>query len=125
MCAEGSHVHHKTERMTTSLGGGGLFLNDHARPHTARGTKEHIHRLGWERLDDPVYSPDLAPSDFHLISALKSALSGPHFRSTEEVQQNVKNFLPSLGTDFYQDGFLKLISRYEKNTSVGGEYAEK
>ncbi|GBM56256.1 hypothetical protein AVEN_195484-1 [Araneus ventricosus] len=28
----------------------------------------------------------------------------------EEVRQAVKNFLPSLGTDFYQDGFLKLIS---------------
>ncbi|GBN43296.1 hypothetical protein AVEN_89365-1 [Araneus ventricosus] len=36
----------------------------------------------------------------HLFPALKSALSGRHFRSNEEVQQVVKNFLRSLGTDF-------------------------
>ncbi|GBM38409.1 hypothetical protein AVEN_260799-1 [Araneus ventricosus] len=42
---------------------------------------------------------------------LKSALSGRRFRSSEEVQQAMKNFLRSLGADFYQDGFLKLIPR--------------
>ncbi|GBO07816.1 hypothetical protein AVEN_69884-1 [Araneus ventricosus] len=50
----------------------------------------------------------------HLFPALKSALSGRHFRSNEEVLQAVKNFLRSLATNFYQDGFLKLISRYDK-----------
>ncbi|GBM48373.1 hypothetical protein AVEN_103559-1 [Araneus ventricosus] len=47
----------------------------------------------------------------HHFPALKSALSGRHFRSNEDVRQAVTNFRPSLGTDFYQDGFLKLISR--------------
>ncbi|GBN70099.1 hypothetical protein AVEN_113574-1 [Araneus ventricosus] len=60
-----------------------------------------------------------APSDFHLFLALKSALSGRHFRSHEEVRQAVKNVLYSLGTDFYQDGFLKLILRYGKRINVG------
>ncbi|GBM74608.1 hypothetical protein AVEN_241037-1 [Araneus ventricosus] len=55
-----------------------LFLDDKSRPNTARYIKEHILRLGWERLDDPEYSPDLAPSDFHLFPASKSALSGRH-----------------------------------------------
>ncbi|GBL88204.1 hypothetical protein AVEN_117789-1 [Araneus ventricosus] len=47
----------------------------------------------------------------HIFPALKSALWGRHFRGNEEMQQAVKNFLRSLGTDFYQEGFLKLISR--------------
>ncbi|GBM28603.1 hypothetical protein AVEN_72176-1 [Araneus ventricosus] len=42
----------------------------------------------------------------------------------EEVRQAVKNFLRSLRTDFYQDSFLKLISRYDNRISVGGEYVE-
>ncbi|GBO08978.1 hypothetical protein AVEN_5606-1 [Araneus ventricosus] len=42
----------------------------------------------------------------------------------EEVRPAVKNFLRSLGTGFYQDGFLKLISRYDKCINVGGEYVE-
>ncbi|GBO37528.1 hypothetical protein AVEN_153559-1, partial [Araneus ventricosus] len=56
---------------------------------------------------------------------LKSALSGRHFRSNEEVKQAVKNFLRSLGTDLYKNGFLKLVSRYDKCINVGGEYVEK
>ncbi|GBM00687.1 hypothetical protein AVEN_118031-1 [Araneus ventricosus] len=62
---------------------------------------------------------------FHLFPALKSVLSGRHFRSNEEVEQAAKNFHRSLGTDFYQDGVLKLISLYVKCVNVGGEYAEK
>ncbi|GBL69556.1 hypothetical protein AVEN_154378-1 [Araneus ventricosus] len=42
------------------LSRGALFLDDNARPNTVRDTKEHIRRLGWERLDDPAYSPALA-----------------------------------------------------------------
>ncbi|GBO20072.1 hypothetical protein AVEN_219802-1 [Araneus ventricosus] len=43
------------------------------------------------------FIPYLAPSD--TFPALKSALSGRHFRSNEEVRQAVKNFLLSLDTD--------------------------
>ncbi|GBL84722.1 hypothetical protein AVEN_191164-1 [Araneus ventricosus] len=35
----------------------------------------------------------------HLFPAMKSALSVRHFRSNEEVQRAVKNFLRSLGID--------------------------
>ncbi|GBM12792.1 hypothetical protein AVEN_247569-1 [Araneus ventricosus] len=58
-----------------------LFFDDNARPHTARDTKEHIRHPRWERLDYPAYSPDIVPSDFLLFPALKSALSGRHFRT--------------------------------------------
>ncbi|GBN08953.1 Histone-lysine N-methyltransferase SETMAR [Araneus ventricosus] len=109
--------------MAISLGV--LFLDDNARPHVVRDTREHIRRLGWERLDPPAYSLDLAPLDYHLFPALKSALSGGQFRSNEEMQKAMKNFLLSLGTDFYQDGFSKLISRYDKCINVGGEYVGK
>ncbi|GBL93454.1 hypothetical protein AVEN_59660-1 [Araneus ventricosus] len=61
----------------------------------------------------------------HIFPALKSALSGRHFRSNEEVRQAVKNFLRSLSTDFYQDGFFELIPRYGKCINVDGEYVEK
>ncbi|GBM96179.1 hypothetical protein AVEN_249982-1 [Araneus ventricosus] len=61
----------------------------------------------------------------HPFPALKSALSGRHFRNNEEVRSAVKNLLRSLGNDFYQDGFLKLIYRYDKCINVGGEYVEK
>ncbi|GBM55260.1 hypothetical protein AVEN_18080-1 [Araneus ventricosus] len=61
----------------------------------------------------------------HLFPALKSALSGRHFRSHEEVRQAVMTFLRSVGTDFYQDGFLNLMSWYDKCINFGGEYVQK
>ncbi|GBO14652.1 hypothetical protein AVEN_97803-1 [Araneus ventricosus] len=56
----------------------------------------------------------------HLSPELKSAPLGRHFRSNEEVRQDLKNFLRSLGTDFYKEGFSKLISRYGKCIKLGG-----
>ncbi|GBL60435.1 hypothetical protein AVEN_140135-1 [Araneus ventricosus] len=120
MDAEGPHADYKTERMA-----GVSFMDDNTRPYAVRSTKEHIRRLGWERLDHPAYRPDLAPSDFQPFLAFKSALSKCFFRSNEEVQQAVKNFRRSLGTDFYQIGFLKLVSRYDKCINIGGEYVVK
>ncbi|GBL78964.1 hypothetical protein AVEN_48929-1 [Araneus ventricosus] len=75
-------------------------------------------------IGSPGLQPRSCPVRLSPFPALKSALSGRHFRSNEEVLKAVKNFLRSPGTDFYQDGFLKLISRYDKCINVGGEYVE-
>ncbi|GBN31933.1 hypothetical protein AVEN_37918-1 [Araneus ventricosus] len=56
----------------------------------------------------PLSSGPTAPSGIHLFSALKSALSGRHFRSNEEVQLAVENFLPSLGHRFSAGWFLEI-----------------
>ena len=51
-----------------------LLLHDNARPYTASHTVETINHLGFEVLEHPAYSPDLAPSDYHLFGPLKNAL---------------------------------------------------
>ncbi|GFX78025.1 mariner Mos1 transposase [Trichonephila clavipes] len=43
------------------------FHHDNARPHTANRTTALVERFGWEMVSHPPYSPDLAPSDFHLF----------------------------------------------------------
>jgi len=53
-----------------------LLLHDNARPHTAAHTLETLKQLKWEAMEHPAYSPDLAPSDFHLFGPLKEALRG-------------------------------------------------
>ncbi|KAM7308721.1 histone-lysine N-methyltransferase SETMAR [Ixodes scapularis] len=46
----------------------GVFLHhDNARPHTAALTVQTINELSWELLPHPPYSPEVAPSDFHLF----------------------------------------------------------
>jgi histone-lysine N-methyltransferase SETMAR len=51
-----------------------LLFYDHARPYTAAHTLETLKQLKWEATEHPAYSPDLAPSDFHLFGPLKEAL---------------------------------------------------
>jgi len=45
-----------------------LFLHDNAPAHRALATY-----LGFQCLDHPPYSPDLAPSDYHLFPGLKNS----------------------------------------------------
>jgi len=62
-----------------------LLLHDNASPHTASQTAETINHLGFEVLKHPAYSPDLAPSDYHLYGPLKNALRGRRFSTDKEV----------------------------------------
>jgi len=43
-----------------------LFLHYNAPPHRALATQKKLVCLGFQGLDHPPYSPDLAPSDYHL-----------------------------------------------------------
>jgi len=47
---------------------GVLFLHDIAPAHRALATHKKLAYLGFQCLDHPPYSPDLAPSDYHLFS---------------------------------------------------------
>ena len=62
-------------------------------PHRACQTVEKIEEMGWELLQHLPYSPDLAPSDFHLFEPLKESLGGIKFENDEDVQQHVIQFL--------------------------------
>jgi histone-lysine N-methyltransferase SETMAR len=104
---------------------GVLLLHDNARPHTARLTQEKINHLGWELLEHPPYSPDLAPSDFHLFGPLKTHLGGRHFANDAEVECEVKMWFRKQSTQFYAAGLGGLIKRWDKCINVGGNYVEK
>jgi hypothetical protein len=42
--------------------------------YTPNMTKAFIHELDWEILPHPPYSPDLAPSDYHLFCTLSPTI---------------------------------------------------
>jgi len=46
---------------------------------------EHIFNLVWTVLPHPLYSPDLAPSDFHLFRLMKDGLRRQHFPSNNTI----------------------------------------
>ncbi|GFW42474.1 mariner Mos1 transposase [Trichonephila clavipes] len=63
-----------------------IFLDDNAPHHCAKPTKDIVKALDWEPLAHAVYSPDLAPSDYHLFASLGHALAGQRFISFENVK---------------------------------------
>jgi len=56
-----------------------LLQHNKARTHTGLKTVEHIVNLGWTVVSHRPYSPDLAPSDFHLFGPMKDGLRGATF----------------------------------------------
>jgi len=57
-----------------------LFLQDNAPAHRALATQKKLAYLGCKCLDHPPYSPDLAPSDYHLFPWTEKTIeSSPYF----------------------------------------------
>ena len=75
------------------LSTGVLLQHDNSQPHTAHSTVATIHDLSFKCLPHLPYWPDLAPSDSHIFGPLKEAMGGKSFRSDEEVQQAVHEWL--------------------------------
>ena len=49
-----------------------FFLHGNASAHWALATQKKLTNLDVQCLDHPPYSPDLAPSDYHLFPGLKN-----------------------------------------------------
>ncbi|UYV80237.1 hypothetical protein LAZ67_18002121 [Cordylochernes scorpioides] len=96
------------------LSKGVLFLHDNARPHTSCKTVSTIIKLGFEVLEHPAYSPDLAPSDYSLFGLLKKELKGKRFDSDEDVQKVVQEYFPTLPKSAYKEVIYKLQERWRR-----------
>ena len=68
-----------------------LLLHDNARPHSAAQIQDLITSFRWEQMDHPPYSPDLAPSEFHLFLHLKKFLGGKRFDDDDDLRDAVQN----------------------------------
>lgn len=102
-----------------------VFLHDNARPHAAAITQDRLDSFTWDVFPHPPYSPDLAPSDYHLFPYLKAELGGIHFQSVEAVKQACQTFFKNQPKEFYERGILKLATRYQTCLDRGGDYVEK
>jgi hypothetical protein len=87
-----------------------VLLHNNACPHTATHTQSLLEHFIWELFDHRSYSPDLAPSDYHLFTYLKNWLGSQYFNNTEELLEGVTTWLHSQAADFFDTGKQKLIS---------------
>ena len=87
---------------------GGLFLHDNAPAHWALATQKKLAYLDSQCLDRPLYSPGLAPSDYHLFPGLKKQLKGRHFSSDVEVNAVADTWLDGQLYELVLSGLQKL-----------------
>ena len=74
----------------------------------------------------PPYSPDLAPSDYHLFPNLKKKhLRGQRFSTDDELKSAAEEWLKGQSELFYFTGIEKLRDRYKLCIDKGGDYVEK
>ena len=123
-CQQLQRVHEKLVQTRPHLINrkGVLFHQDNARPHVSRASLAKIRELNWGLVEHPPYSPDLAPSDYHLFRSLQNFLAGQKFSSFEGVQKGITNFFNSKQPEFFKRGIGKLPSRWEEVSRAGGEY---
>jgi len=82
------------------------FLHDNAPVHRALATQKKLAYLGFQYLDHPPYSRDLAPSDYHMFPGLKKQLKGRHFYSDAEVISAAETWLDGQYSEFFLSGLL-------------------
>ena len=87
-----------------------IFQHGNARAHVAKVVKETLEALKWDVLPHPPYSPDIAPSDYHLFRLMAHGLAEQHINSYEEAKKNLKTYL-------YTQKNICLIQTTEKFSS--------
>ena len=101
-----------------------IFLDDNAPAHRTKKTRELVNSYSWEALPHAAYSPDLAPSDYHLFSSMGHALAEQRFDSYENVKKWLDDWFDSKNEQFFWRGIHKLPERWEKCVASNGHYFE-
>ena len=101
-----------------------ILLHDNARPHAASAVKKYLKTLKWDVLPHPPYSPDIAPSDYHLFRSMTHGLADQRFSLYEECKNWVDSWINSKDGSFFREGIRKLPERWAKVVASDGQYFE-
>jgi hypothetical protein len=75
-------------------------------------------------LEQPPYSPDLAPSDFFLFPKIKEILKERHFVDTDNIRSNTTAALKAIPRNQFQNCFEGWARRWHRCIASQGEYFE-
>ncbi|GFT58552.1 mariner Mos1 transposase [Trichonephila clavipes] len=94
-----------------------ILQHGNAQPHVAKEVKTYLETLKWGVLPHPLYSPDLAPSDYYLFRSIAHGLADQHFRSYE-VKNWIDSWIASKDNQFFQRGIRTLPERWVSEEEI-------
>ncbi|EFN85012.1 Histone-lysine N-methyltransferase SETMAR, partial [Harpegnathos saltator] len=92
------------------------------RPHVGQPVRTYLEGVKWEVLPHPPYSPDIAPSDYHLFRSMQSVLIGERFTSYDSIQKWVDDWITSKEIEFFTREIRLLPERWAKVVVSDGKY---
>ena len=98
------------------------YLHNNVRPHVAKSTCEKWLKLGWIPIRHPPYSPDLAPTDYHLFRSLSHHLREKKLDDENDAKMDIANFFGQKSQDFYERGILSLVEHWRQVIDSSGAY---
>lgn len=87
-----------------------LLLHDNAPVHKSRVVLAALHKSGFEIINHPPYSPELAPCNYYLFPNMKKELRGKKFSSDEEEKDAVSAYFEDKSEYFFSMVCIRLLN---------------
>jgi len=97
-------------------------LHDNALAHRTLATQKKLAYLGFQCLDHPPYSPDLAPSDYHLFNWTEKIIESSPFFICCGGHFAAETWLDGQHSEFFLSGLQE--QRAKKHIELHGKYVE-
>jgi len=94
------------------------------RAHTSHLMQQFLAKHGTAQLQQPPYSPDLAPCGFFLFRRLKKVLKEHRFEATEDIKGNSTKTLVDIQKEEFAKCFQQWQKRWAKCVAAEGNYVE-
>ena len=89
------------EKRRGEVSRGVLLLHDNNPIHKCKFVQAAMRKAGFIELNHLARSPDITPTDYHLVSNLKKFVRGKNFSSDDEAIITVENYLTDLNSEFF------------------------
>ena len=83
---------------------------------------EKLLELGWVTIPHPAYSPDLAPTVYHLFRSLSNHLREKKFDDESSLKMDLADFFSQKSKDFYERRIFSLSERWRQVVDSDGAY---
>jgi len=101
-----------------------ILHHDNVPTHTSHIVWQFLAKYGTTQLQQPPYSPDLAPGDFFLFPRLKKVLKGHQFEATEDIKRNSTKTLLDIPKEEFAICFQQWQQCWAKCVAAEGNYVE-